>query len=270
MDKTRLQELLQETIPVVKAAGAFIRQELGRVSEDAVEEKSLNSLVSYVDTTAEKRLVKALQELLPGSTFLTEEGTVTAQKSNYQWIIDPLDGTTNFLHQIPVFSVSVALQEGGQTILGIVYEINRDECFYAIKGQGAFLNGRPIRVTANIFLKDTLLATGFPYYNYDRIEGYLQVLKTLMAHSRGIRRLGSAAVDLAYVAAGRFDAFYEYSLNAWDVAAGAFIVQEAGGEVMDFSGGANYLYGQELIAGTPAIAQEVLQLIRQFFSSEPE
>jgi myo-inositol-1(or 4)-monophosphatase len=265
MDNVQLQELLKQAIPVVKNVGAFIRDQLGRVSGDAVEEKSLNSLVSYVDTTAEKQLVKELQGLLPGSTFLTEEGTVAAQKSKHQWIIDPLDGTTNFLHQIPVFSVSVALQQEEQTILGIVYEVNRDECFYASKGQGAFLNGRPIQVTSNLLLKDTLLATGFPYYDYDRIDEYLEVLKALMAHSRGIRRLGSAAVDLAYVAAGRFDAFYEYSLNAWDVAAGAFIVEEAGGKVMDFSGGANYLFGQELIAGTPAIAQEVLQLILRFF-----
>ncbi|MCB0571265.1 MAG: inositol monophosphatase, partial [Phaeodactylibacter sp.] len=177
----------------------------------------------------------------------------------------PLDGTTNFLFQIPVFSISVALQQEGRSVLGIVYEINRQECFYAWLGGGAFLNGRPIRVSSRAPLEKTLLATGFPYYDYRRMAPFFKVLEHFMRHTRGIRRLGSAAVDLAYVACGRYDGFFEYSLNPWDVAAGAFIVQEAGGVVSDFNGGGNYLNGGEIIAANAAVAADMQQVLRNAF-----
>lgn len=250
---------------VVTGTGDFIREQLGKVKAEAIEEKALNSLVSYVDKEAEQQLVGGLGKLLPEATFLTEEETVAQQEGDLRWIIDPLDGTTNFLHQLPIFSVSVALQQKGKTVIGIVYEINQDECFYAWQGGGAFMNDQPIRVSSNANLADSLTATGFPYYDYDKMEAYMSVLQHFMRHTRGIRRLGSAAVDLVYVACGRFDFFYEYSLNAWDVAGGAFIVQEAGGKVSDFQGGDNYMFGKELIASSSNLFPEVLEVVKSKF-----
>ena len=236
---------------------------MGQVSNGSIETKSLNSLVSYVDKTAELRLVEGLEPLLPDAVFLTEEETVVQGKGKLRWIIDPLDGTTNFLHQLPFFAISVALEQQGEIVLGIVYEINRQECFYAWKQGGAFLNGRPIQTSSAAGFADCIVATGFPYHDYSRQEAYLRVLGHFMQNTRGIRRFGSAALDLAFVACGRFDFFFEYSLNAWDVAAGAFLVQEAGGKVSDFSGGNNYLFGREIIACAAGLHQEGLRILRE-------
>ncbi|HFA48617.1 MAG TPA: inositol monophosphatase [Bacteroidetes bacterium] len=262
-----LEKLCSEACVLVKEVGLFIRNEKGKVLNKQIEEKELNSLVSYVDKTAEKKLVKGLSQLLSGSTFLTEEETIEQTSGKYRWIIDPLDGTTNFLHQVPYYAVSVALEENGKICLGIVYEINNDECFYAWEKGGAFLNDRPIKVTTATHLKDTLIATGFPYRDYTREEAYFNVFKYFMKNTRGIRRCGAAAVDLVYVACGRFDAFFEYGLNAWDVAAGAFIVQEAGGKVYDFKGGRNYLFGSEMIAVNDTLSKNVLKIISEIFKA---
>ncbi len=251
---------------IVREVGRFIQEELGKVQDKDIATKSLNSLVSYVDQTAEKQLVVGLQKLLPASTFLTEEATIVQEKGEYQWIIDPLDGTTNFLHQLPFFSISVALRHHEKTVIGIVYEVNRKECFYAWKNGGAFLNEESIQVSDNTNLADGLLATGFPYYDYTFTKAYLVTLEYFMKNTRGIRRFGSAALDLVYVACGRFDGYYEYSLNAWDVAGGAFIVQEAGGVVSDFKGGDDYLFGREIIAGSKTIQAEMLKVIRKAFN----
>jgi len=265
---TELEKLCRESIKVVEDTGAFIGREVGKVGKEAIEEKGLNSLVSYVDREAEKLLVDGLGDLLPGSTFLTEEDTVANEESEQQWIIDPLDGTTNFLHQLPCFSVSVALRRAGETVLGIVYEVNQQECFYAWKEGGAHLNGQPIEVSRNSRMSDSLLATGFPYEDFDWINPYFKVLGALVQSSRGIRRFGSAAVDLVYTACGRFDAFFEARLKAWDVAGGAFIVQEAGGLVTDFKGGDDYLFGGEIIAANPRVHKEVLKTVQEGFYPE--
>ncbi len=265
MTPTELEILCQKSCAIVNETGMFIRQELGKVSAQSIEVKSLNSLVSYVDKNAELQLVKGLGDLIPQATFLTEEETVEQKSGQFQWIIDPLDGTTNFLHQLPFFAISVALQIHGEIVLGIVLEVNREECFYAWKGGGAFLNGKKISVSVTKNLGDSLIATGFPYYDYDRIGGFFKTLDFFMNHTRGVRRFGSAALDMAYVACGRFDAFYEYSLNAWDVAGGAIIVEEAGGKVMDFRGGSDYLFGQELIAVNPNICDDFLLQIKSAF-----
>jgi myo-inositol-1(or 4)-monophosphatase len=265
MNQEALKTLCLESCEIIKEVGNFIRAELGKVKANAIEVKALNSLVSYVDKEAETQLVKGLGALLPAATFLTEEETVKSEKGTYQWIIDPLDGTTNFLHQLPFFSVSVALQHEEQTVIGIVYEVNQKECFYAWKDGGAFLNEKSIQVTRTANLADTLIATGFPYYDYESIKAYLQVLEILMQNTRGIRRFGSAALDLAYVSCGRFDAFFEYSLNAWDVAAGILLVQEAGGKVTDFKGGSDYLFGKELIASNTGVSEEIFRIIHHKF-----
>jgi myo-inositol-1(or 4)-monophosphatase len=246
--------------------GNFIVSEMGKVTNEAIETKSLNSLVSYVDKTAEEKIVNACMALLPEAGFITEEETI-AESSNkeWRWIIDPLDGTTNFLHQIPFFSISVALQHHEKTVIGIVYEVNRNELFYAWKNGGCFLNGKSIRVSETEKLSDSLIATGFPYYDFGKKEAYMALLSELMPKTRGIRRLGSAALDLAYTACGRFDAYFEYSLAPWDVAAGAFLVQEAGGIVSDFSNRENYLFGKEIVATNALLNQEMASWLKRFF-----
>ncbi len=268
MTGSELEIICRKSCDVVRSVGTFLKQELGKVSSAAIETKSLNSLVSYVDKMAEEQLVKGLGALIPEVTFLTEEETVEQKEGVFQWIIDPLDGTTNFLHQLPFFSISVALQHHQTTVIGIVLEVNHDECFYAWKGGGAFLNDKKIHVSNSKALGDSLIATGFPYYDYDRSRPFLETLDFFMKNTRGIRRLGSAALDLVYVACGRFDAFYEYSLNSWDVAGGAFIVLEAGGIVMDFKGGKDYLFGKEIIAVNPNISKAFFKPIHAAFYSK--
>ena len=261
-----LREIYKETEKLVEQTAQFIRSQIGNVENQQIETKSLNSLVSYVDKTAEEILVEGCMKILPEAGFITEEETIVkSMDKEWLWIIDPLDGTTNFLHSLPFFSISVALQHRGKTVIGVVCEVNRQEIFYAIKNEGAFLNGSKISCSANKNLADTLLATGFPYYDFGRREAYLSLLGELMPRCRGIRRLGSAALDLAYTACGRFDAFFEYSLAPWDVAAGAFIVEEAGGIVCDFSGGDNYLFGKEMFASNPFIEKELLEILKSQF-----
>lgn len=260
-----MQKLLQDVIVLVKDTGDFIRTESARFDESKIEYKGKNDLVSYVDKTAEKMLVQGLENILPGSGFIAEEGTSNRRSDIYNWIIDPLDGTTNFTHGIPVFSISVALMKRGQLVLGVVYEVNRDECFHAIKGEGAFLNHMPIKVSPVKTLERSLLATGFPYYDFEQMRQYLSILNELMQTTHGLRRMGSAAVDLAYTACGRFEGFFEYNLNAWDIAAGALIVQEAGGTVTDFKGGDDFLFGREIVAGN-VVRPELLKTIQKYWN----
>lgn len=259
MNQTNLEQLCQKTCSLVESVADFIRGQVGKVGLEKIEVKSLNSLVSYVDKTAEQRLVTGLNELLPDSTFLTEEETVEQTSGEFQWIIDPLDGTTNFLHQLPCFAVSVALRHQDEIVLGVVYEVNRKECFFAWKNGGAWLNGQRIYCSATNSLADSLVATGFPYRDFDTMAKYILILQELMKRTRGLRRYGAAAVDLAYVACGRFDAFFEYGLAAWDVAAGILLVTEAGGKVSDFDGGSNYLFGGRLLATSPGVFEPMLK-----------
>jgi myo-inositol-1(or 4)-monophosphatase len=242
----------------------FISTERESFSDDRVESKSLNNLVSYVDKGAEQRLVDGLKKIVPEAGFIAEEGT-GERKAGLNWIIDPLDGTTNFVHGIPCYCISVALANEQGVLVGVVLEVTRNECFSAWKGGGAWLNGRPIKVSTRDTLQASLLATGFPYDDFGREAEYMQLLRELMHGSRGIRRLGSAAADLAYVACGRFEAFYEYGLNPWDVAAGGLLVQEAGGQVTDFRNGGEWLFGEELVASNGAIHAELIGPIGKFF-----
>lgn len=247
--------------------GRYILSQQGQLAEADVEEKGVHNLVSYVDKTAEEQLVAALSQVVPEAGFITEENTIAqSADKEYKWIIDPLDGTTNFIHGIPCYAVSIALVKGETPIAGVIYEITRAECFYAWQGGGAFLNGKPISVSKIKELDKSLLVTGFPYYDYGKLDQYLALFKHLMKHSRGIRRLGSAATDMAYVACGRFEAFYEYGLSPWDVAAGIVIITEAGGSVADFSGGTNYLFGKELVCSNTHVQQEMLDAVGLFFT----
>ncbi len=241
-------------------------QESRQFSRTAVEYKDVNNLVSYVDKETEKRLVDQLAKLLPEAGFITEEGTTGSEgdKTALNWIIDPLDGTTNFVHGLPIFSVSIGLVEGSKPLAGVVHDPNRNECFSAWAGGGAWCNDERIAVSPAKTLGESLIATGFPYYRFEQMATYLAILETLMQRSHGLRRLGSAAIDLAYVACGRFEAFYEYNLNSWDMAGGVCLVQEAGGTITDFAGGNEYLFRGDVIAGGPMQA-ELLATIQEFW-----
>jgi myo-inositol-1(or 4)-monophosphatase len=260
--------LCAKVVTATRLTGNFIRKESLNFNADSIEFKGLNDLVSYVDKQAEKQLVKNLSKILPEAGFTTEEDTINTKGEVFDWIIDPLDGTTNFIHGIPTYAISIALYENGQPVIGVVYEINRGEMFSAYKGGGAFLNNKPIHVSKRTSLSESLLATGFPYYQFDKQPQYMQLFSNLMQKCHGLRRIGSAAVDLAYVACGRFDAFFEYNLNSWDVAAGAFLVQEAGGTVMNFKGGHEFLETREILAGNGVIQEEILDLMDKHFNTE--
>jgi myo-inositol-1(or 4)-monophosphatase len=204
--------------------------------------------------------------MLPEAGFITEEGTTgePGDPTALNWIIDPLDGTTNFIHRLPIYCVSVGLAQGKTPILGVIHEPNLDEMFYAWKEGGAWCNGTRLQVSSVQKLNQSLLATGFPYYRFEKHRLYMEILEVLMQKTHGIRRLGAAAVDLAYVAAGRFEGFYEYNLHSWDMAAGALLVQEAGGTVTDFKGGEDYLFGGDIIACAGPHA-ELLEVIKGYF-----
>ncbi|MDA9866699.1 inositol monophosphatase, partial [Saprospiraceae bacterium] len=223
----------------------------------------LNSLVSFVDKGAERILVKELSKILPEAGFLTEEDTVEYALRPYMWIVDPLDGTTNSLLGIPHFAVSVALAHEGELLIGVVHEVNSEEQFYASKSGGAFLNGRPIQVSQRTEYRDILIATGFPYRNEYDTDKLFACLKELLMNTRGVRRMGSAALDLAYVACGRFGAYYESMLNPWDVAAGILIVREAGGKVSDYNGVEKGYSGKETMAAAPQFYDIVKKVLNR-------
>jgi myo-inositol-1(or 4)-monophosphatase len=258
-------ELCREVTEVTSRVGDFILNERKKFQPSSIEKKGHNDLVSYVDKSAELMIVQALKNLLPEAGFITEENTDNTRGNKFNWIIDPLDGTTNFIHGMPCFCISIALMKDQELVLGIVHELNFDECFYAWKNGGAFMNGEKIFVSRTPKLSESLLATGFPYHNYDRMKPYMEIFDYCMRNTHGLRRLGSAAADLAYVACGRFDGFYEYGLNAWDVAGGALLVKEAGGIVTDFSGGDNFTFGAELIATNSFIANDFLNVVKEKF-----
>lgn len=258
-----LEQLCQQTIEIAKKAGAFIKQEATTFDRSKIEFKGVNDLVSYVDKQTEIQVVEGLKKILPEAGFITEEGTETIRQERYNWIIDPLDGTTNFTHGLQHYAVSIGLMENQEMVLGVIYNPEHDECFYAYKNGGAYLNGKPIKVSDAPALKDALIATGFPYHDFNLTQQYLQVLGSFMGKSHGVRRIGSAALDMAYVAAGRCEGFFEFNLNAWDVAAGIVIVQEAGGKMSKFTAGGDYLFGREMVASNGSIHQEMLDTIAE-------
>ncbi|MCK5824514.1 MAG: inositol monophosphatase [Ichthyobacteriaceae bacterium] len=260
------KELCVKVIETAKKAGAFMKKEQEGFSESKVEEKSINSLVSYVDKTAEKMIVDDLLKYLPEAGFIAEEGTSTKIGETYNWIIDPLDGTTNYIHGLPTYAVSIALKKNDKIVLGVVLEVGMNECFYAYGNNKAYLNKKEIHVKTTSELKDTLIATGFPYYDFSRNEAFYNTLITYTQKTRGMRRLGTAATDLVYVACGRFDAFYEYGLSPWDVAAGAFIVEQAGGKVSDYKGENDWLFGKEIIATSSNIYNDFAQIVFDEFN----
>jgi len=253
MSALDLEQTTIDCLKIVREVGSYIREQQVKVTQQDVITKDPNSFVTYVDQQAEIRLHQDLSSLVPSATFITEEATMKNEDSDIVWIIDPLDGTTNFLYGIPMYSISVALKVHQKVVLGVVYAIQQDEAFYAWQGGGAFLNDRKISVAGQTSLDQALIGTGFPYDKATRLEGPSRILGQILAKCRGVRRLGSAAMDLAYVAVGRLDGYYESHLNSYDIAAGGIIVQEAGGVVTDYENTEQWINGKSIVASNAAL-----------------
>jgi myo-inositol-1(or 4)-monophosphatase len=247
----------------LKAARGLIR-DFGEVEQLQVSVKGPGDFVSTADLRAERTLKTELQRARPGYGLLFEEGgAADGSDPHNRWIVDPLDGTTNFLHGIPHFAISIGLERDGEIIAGVVYEPTRDEMFWAEKGAGAFLNDRRLRVSGRRQLGDALIGTGMPFAGHGDRESYLATLAALMPVTAGVRRIGAAALDLAYVAAGRLDGFWEFGLNAWDIAAGIIIVREAGGYVTDLAGGHGMIESGDVLAANDHLHLPLAQLLKK-------
>ena len=251
-----LKEVSLAVIELVKKTAVFVENEGKEKRNLTIETKSKHNYVTQVDKQAEEKLVNGLQLILPEAGFIAEEGTSEKKGDRYNWVIDPIDGTTNYMHGLPPFAISVALMDHQEIVIGVIYEIGLKECFYTWKDAPAYLNGEVINVSKTTKVNSSLIATGFPYSNFEKIDQFMDTLVYFMNNSHGLRRLGSAATDIAYVACGRFDGFYEYGLNAWDVAAGVLLVKQAGGKVSDFSGGPDFLFGKDIITSNANIFDE--------------
>jgi myo-inositol-1(or 4)-monophosphatase len=254
--------MLNIAVRAARKAGSIInRAALGGESLK-VKAKQANDFVTQVDQAAEEAIIGIVRHAYPEHGFLAEESGRTEGKADYVWIIDPLDGTTNFIHGFPQYCVSIGVQHRGSLTHAVIYDPTKNELFTASKGGGAFLNDRRIRVSKCLKLQDALVGTGFPFREITRIDLYVRQLKTLMTGSSGVRRAGAAALDLAYVACGRLDAFWELGLSPWDMAAGALLIQEAGGLVGDLKGEADYLERGEIAAATPTVFPQLLEALR--------
>jgi myo-inositol-1(or 4)-monophosphatase len=258
------KKICLQTVDAVHETGEFIMKEFAGFDISMTEVKGLHDLVSYVDKGSEEMLVERLGKILPESGFIAEEGTSTRKGNRFMWIIDPLDGTTNFVHGVRMFAISVALTENGKPVAGVVYDICGKETFTSWLNGGTWLNGKTVHVSAAEKLSSSLIATGFPYSDFSRLDNYMRCFTHFCRATHGIRRFGSAAVDLAYVACGRFDAFFEYGLNPWDVTAGALLVREAGGHFCNFRGDEKDLSGKEIIASNNRIFREFLENVSKF------
>lgn len=247
-----------------RQAGAYLLKNRGKISQDVVDEKARNDFVTYVDRTSEQMIIDYLRSAFPSHKILAEEGTAQDSQAEYRWIIDPLDGTKNFIQDVPMFAISIALQKGPEIVAGVIYHPVADEMFTAEKGSGAFLNGEPIRVSQRPF-SQSLIATGFPFRAKRHLPTYLLAFEDIFLQCSGMRRCGSAALDLAYTATGRFEGFWEIGLSIWDVAAGSLLVQEAGGVVSDFWGGNRYLETGYIIAGNADSHARLVKTLSYYF-----
>ena len=257
-----LEFATQKVVGIAKDAGAFIRNERADFSKARVEKKHAHDYVSYVDKESEKMIVERLHELCPEAGFLTEEGSTTVSGKAYTWIIDPLDGTTNFIHDVAPYCVSIALKKDDEMILGVVYEICRDECFYAWKDSAAYMNGKEIHVSEVAEADDSFISLGLPYNSDAYHDMATHLVDECYGHVGGIRTVGAAAAELCYVAAGRFDARVEAFLSPWDIAAGVLIVQQAGGKVTDFAGNPCPLSAEQVLASNGKIHPFLLSKVK--------
>jgi myo-inositol-1(or 4)-monophosphatase len=259
-----LKKICKEVEVASAETAGFILKEAENFDMSRTEKKGLNDFVSYVDKGSEKMLVDKLSAILPAAGFRTEEGTSSKTGEKYCWVIDPLDGTTNFLHGLKLYSISIGLLEDNEPVAGVIHVVGGNEVYTAWKGGGAWLNGKNIHVSTAKNLSESLIATGLPYSDFGRLDNYMKLLTWLCMNTQGIRRMGSAAIDIAYVACGRFEVFYEYGLHPWDICAGIIILREAGGRISDFSGGERNLTGEEIVAANSNVYPEILEIVSKF------
>lgn len=256
-----MHPMLTNAVKAARQAGDIINFASRDLGQLKIQTKTFNDFVSEVDKAAEQAIIDTLKAAYPDHGFLGEESGDTNKEAENIWIIDPLDGTTNFLHSFPCYCVSIALQQKGVLTQAVIYDPVRNDLFTATKGRGAFLNDKRIRVGSRIKLQESLIATGFPFRDFSYLDTYMDMLKDMIKKTSGIRRPGSAALDLAYVAAGFSDGFFELNLSTWDIAAGGLIVQEAGGIVGDFEGNESWLKTGNIVAANPKIFGQMLQVL---------
>ncbi len=257
--------MLAIAIEAAKEAGKFLKYSVGRVKNIEKKLGEERNLVSEIDKGSEERIIGIIRRHYPHHAILAEESGASTASSDYKWVIDPLDGTTNFLHGVPIFCVTIAVEYKGEIVAGVVYDPNLDELFTAEKGSGAYLNGKRLSVSTTSRLIESLLVTGFPYDIAQNPENAIGHFVNFLVEARGIRRLGSAALDLSYVAAGRFDGFWEVNLNPWDMAAGMLFVREAGGRVTDFAGEESSIYKKQVLASNGRIHEAMVAVLRKGF-----
>lgn len=248
-------------------AGVILKEHFGQISPSMINEKATNDYVTVVDRRSEDIIKEHIKSHFQNHNIMAEESPAERHSSPFLWIIDPLDGTMNYIHGLPSFAVSIALEINGDLVVGLIYEPLRENIYAAMRGHGSFKNGRRIHVSRSDTLSASLIATGFPYRIKDIIDPYLRVFKNFFMHAIGIRRGGSACLDLAYTAEGIFEGFFECALSPWDIAAGALLVEEAGGVVTDFNGDRQYLKTGNIIAGTKGVHNEMLRVIQETFKN---
>ena len=258
-----MHPMLNIAVKAARRAAGIINRASRNLDIVAVKEKAARDFVSEVDREAEQAIIRTLREAYPGHAILAEESGATAGTGNseFEWIIDPLDGTTNFLHGFPQYAVSIALAQKGVITQAVVYDPVRNDLFTATRGRGAFLNESRLRVSRRAHIQTALIGTGFPYRQLDHLEAYLGMMRGIIQHSAGLRRQGSAALDLAWVAAGRLDGFWELGLSKWDIAAGSLLITEAGGLVGDLQGNDGHMESGNIVAGNPKVFAQLLPLI---------
>lgn len=261
-----MHPLINIAVKAARLAGKYIVESQGNVGNLTLIVKGRNDFATQVDQTAESLIIETIQKSYPHHAILAEETCPHVQEDPEipLWIIDPLDGTTNFLHGFPQFCVSIAVKHKNKIQQGVIYDPIRNELFTANRGEGAKVDGKRLRVSQCNNLENALLGTGFPFKDADKLDNYLQFFKAVIPHCVGIRRAGAAALDLAYVAAGRLDGFWEFGLKPWDIAAGALLVQEAGGWISSLSGSPDFLYAEGVLAATPKIHQQMQQLYQNY------
>lgn len=259
--------MLNTAVKAARRAGNIIARASRNLETLAVREKAANDYVSEVDAEAERAVIQTLHQAYPSHAILAEESGA-AGRSEYRWIIDPLDGTTNFLHGFPQYAVSIALEYRNQITQAVIYDPIRNDLFTASKGRGAYLNDTRLRVSKRAHLKGSLIGTGFPFRQVAHIDTYLAMLRDMMKNTAGVRRAGAATLDLAYVAAGRLDGFWELGLARWDMAAGSLLITEAGGLVGDLEGNEGWMDSGNIVAGAPKVFAETVQLLAPYLTPE--
>lgn len=260
-----LEKILNIAIESAQIASKYISSQAGDIKDDMVEEKAQNDFVTFVDKNSEKLIIENILRNFPDHGILAEESGSRGKGSGYSWIIDPLDGTKNFIKGIPAYAVSIGVTLNKEVIAGVVADIPGGNIFHAAKGKGAFKNNKAIKVSKQKNMDGSFFATGFPFRNKELIPSYFRVLEKLMDSASGARRIGAAALDICWLAQGSFDFFFEKGLSPWDVAAGAVILSEAGGTITDFKGESNYLFGREVIASNGNFHNELIEMIPRYF-----